>query len=46
MTTQTGHRLFDRAQRKQDILLASSFCLWAMLIGVSPVLAFRALIGS
>jgi hypothetical protein len=27
----------------QDILLVSSFGLWAMLLGLSPVLAFHAL---
>jgi hypothetical protein len=46
MTTQTKHRIFDRAQRTRDVLLVSSFGLWAMLIGFSPVLAFRLLIAS
>jgi hypothetical protein len=46
MTTQTRHRVFDRAQRIQDVLLVSSFGLWAMLIGFSPVLAFRLLTAS
>ena len=35
-----------RAQRMQDVLLVSSFGLWAVLLGLSPVLAFRLLIGS
>jgi hypothetical protein len=47
MKTQTihsaRHPVFDRAQRKKDVLLASSFGLWAMLLGLSPVLAFRLL---
>jgi hypothetical protein len=47
MTTQTIHNArqpaFDRAQRKKDVLLVSSFGLWAMLLGLSPVLAFRLL---
>ncbi|MES2198045.1 MAG: hypothetical protein V4517_26790 [Pseudomonadota bacterium] len=33
-----------RAQRMQDILLVSSFGLWAAILGLSPVLAFRLLI--
>jgi hypothetical protein len=47
MKTQTIHNtrqpVFDRAQRKKDVLLVSSFGLWAMLLGLSPVLAFRLL---
>ena len=35
----------ERAQRMQDILLVSSFGLWALILGLSPVLAFRALMG-
>jgi hypothetical protein len=34
------------AERKQDLLLVSSFGLWAALLGLSPVLAFRLLMGS
>jgi hypothetical protein len=30
----------------QDLLLVSSFGLWAMLLGLSPVLAFHALMAS
>jgi hypothetical protein len=30
----------------QDFLLVSSFGLWAMLLGLSPVLAFHALMSS
>ena len=30
-----------RAEAVQDLLLVSSFGLWAMLLGVAPVLAFR-----
>jgi hypothetical protein len=47
MTTQsianTRYPICERAQRMQDILLVSSFGLWAMLLGLSPVLAFHAL---
>jgi hypothetical protein len=34
------------AQRMQDIFLLSSFGLWAILLGLAPVLAFRLLTGS
>ena len=47
MTTQSianaRYPICERAQRMQDILLVSSFGLWAMLLGLSPVLAFHAL---
>jgi hypothetical protein len=50
MTTQIipnpRYPICERAQRRQDFLLVSSFGLWAMLLGLSPVLAFHALIGS
>lgn len=32
------------ALRKQDFLIVSSFGLWAMLLGLSPVLAINFLI--
>ena len=35
-----------RAERIQDLLLVSSFGLWAVLLGFSPVLAVRFLVGS
>ena len=34
-----------RAEGVQDLLLVSSFGLWAVLLGLSPVLALRFLIG-
>ena len=34
------------AERKQDLLIVSSFGLWAMLLGFSPVLAINFLMGS
>jgi hypothetical protein len=50
MTTQTianpKYPICERAQRIQDILLVSSFGLWAVLLGLSPVLAFHALMAS
>jgi hypothetical protein len=33
-------------QGTQDLLLVSSFGLWAVLLGLSPVLVFHLLIGS
>jgi hypothetical protein len=35
-----------RSERMQDFLLVSSFGLWAVLLGLSPVVAFRMLTGS
>jgi hypothetical protein len=50
MTTQsianTRYPICERAQRMQDILLVSSFGLWAAVLGLSPVLAFHALMAS
>ncbi len=50
MTTQTiqnsRYPVCERAQKKQDFLLVSSFGLWALLLGFSPVLAVRLLMGS
>ncbi|QWG19306.1 hypothetical protein KMZ68_05455 [Bradyrhizobium sediminis] len=34
----------ERAQRMQDVLLVSSFGLWAAVLGLTPVLAYRLLI--
>jgi hypothetical protein len=50
MTAQTTPHsrkpIFDRAQRMRDYVLVSSFGLWAMLLGLSPVLAFHMLMQS
>ena len=50
MTTQTirdaGQQASARAEAVQDLLLISSFGLWAMLLGLAPVLVFRLLMGS
>jgi hypothetical protein len=40
------HPIFDQAQRTRDVLLVSSFGLWAALIGIVPVMAFHAVMGS
>jgi hypothetical protein len=45
-TIKTRRPICDRAQRTRDCLLVSSFGLWAALLGLSPVLAFRLLMGS
>jgi hypothetical protein len=50
MTTQiirnTGYPNSRRGEMLQDFLLVSSFCLWAAVLGLSPVLAFHMLMGS
>jgi len=50
MTTQTirdaANQASVRAQAVHDLLLVSSFCLWAMLLGFAPVLTYRLLMGS
>ncbi|WP_291866634.1 hypothetical protein [Bradyrhizobium sp.] len=48
MTTRTIQNVryptCERSQRMQDVLLVSSFGLWAAILGLSPVLAFRLLV--
>ena len=50
MTTQTIRDAADlasaRAEAVQDLLLVSSFGLWAMLLGMAPVVALRLVTGS
>ena len=50
MTTQTSqtarYPMLDQAQRARDVLLVSSFGLWAALIGLMPVVAFHMITGS
>ena len=50
MITQTlpdaGSAVPGHSERVQDFLLVSSFGLWAVLLGLMPVLAFRLLMGS
>ena len=47
MTTQTiffaKYPVCERVQRMQDVLLVSSFGLWAVVLGLTPVLAYRLL---
>ena len=42
----TRYPITERAQRMQDFLLVSSFALWTAVLGLSPVLAFHALIAN
>jgi len=46
MTTNhnTKYPACERIQRMQDVLLVSSFALWAMVIGFAPVLTYRLLV--
>ena len=49
MTTQTIRSKYlysERAESIHDLLLVSSFGLWAVLLGLSPVLAFHMLMAS
>lgn len=50
MTTQTirdaANLAAARAEAVQDLLLVSSFGLWAILLGVVPVVALRLMTGS
>jgi hypothetical protein len=49
MTTHTIRSKYlysKRAERIHDCLLVSSFGLWAVLLGLSPVLAFHILMAS
>jgi hypothetical protein len=47
MTTEISHNpkypICEHAQRMHDVLLVSSFALWAMLIGFAPVMTYRLL---
>ena len=38
-------RRFKRNEVVQDIQIVLSFCLWAVLLGVVPTMALRALAG-
>jgi len=40
-----GRRRFKRNEVVQDIQIVLSFCLWAVLLGVVPTMALRALAG-
>ncbi len=45
MTTiqNSKYPICERVQRMQDVVLVSSFALWAMVLGFAPVLTWRLL---
>lgn len=43
MPTNPNFATYERAQRTNDVMIVSSFGLWAMLIGFVPVAAMRLL---
>jgi hypothetical protein len=43
MSTNPNFATYERAQRTNDVMIVSSFALWAMLIGFVPVAALRLL---
>jgi hypothetical protein len=45
-TQKTSYPNCQRAEQIQDVLLVSSFGLWAVVLGLLPVLAFGRLMGS
>ena len=42
----TANLALARGEAVQDLLLVSSFGVWAMLLGLAPVVLFRVLTGS
>jgi hypothetical protein len=44
-TRDKKYQVGDLAQRANDVLLVSSFAMWAMVLGFAPVLTYRFLIG-
>jgi hypothetical protein len=47
MTTRTSKYLYsERAEKIHDLLLVSSFGLWALVLGMSPVLAYNMLMSA
>lgn len=43
MAANSNLAIYERAQRTNDVMIVSSFALWAMLIGFVPVVALRLL---
>ena len=39
----TGNQVAVWAERKRDLLMLSAFGMWATILGLSPVMLFRAL---
>ena len=49
MTTQTMRSKYltsERAENIHDLMLVSSFGLWALVLGMSPVLAYNMLMSA
>jgi hypothetical protein len=44
MANNRAYPTCERAQRMQDVLMVSSFALWATLIGFAPVMTWRLLL--
>ncbi|NVN88893.1 MAG: hypothetical protein HXX15_22690 [Rhodopseudomonas sp.] len=42
-TTPTRNQVAVWAERKRDFLMISAFGMWATILGLSPVVLFRAL---
>jgi hypothetical protein len=42
--TKSKYPICEHAQRMQDVLLVSSFAIWAMLLGFAPVMTYRLLV--
>lgn len=43
MSTNPKYPICETVQRVQDVMLVSSFAIWAMLIGFAPVMTWRLL---
>ena len=43
MDSNPNHASYQRAELTNDVMIVSSFALWAMLIGFVPVAALRLL---
>jgi hypothetical protein len=44
MTTRDKYPIGELAQRANDVLLVSSFAIWAMVLGFAPVLTYHLLL--
>ena len=44
ITHDKKYPISEYAQRAHDVLLASSFAIWAMVLGFAPVLTYRLLV--
>jgi hypothetical protein len=42
--TNSKYPICEHAQRMHDVLLVSSFAVWAMLLGFAPVMTYRLLL--